>query len=121
MAFEVIKRIKGRSYRRKSRWRYVGPVNEGSAPVRRRRRLRREDIVSATVGLLEFRDPRNVTVAVIAASAGVSRGVFYHHFRNQREVMIEALARMRVETIRALPNLGAARTLHEAREHLLIW
>ena len=67
MAFETTKRIKGRDYRyrveayrdpqmgkRKTRWQYLGAVEDCAA-------------------LLRFRVPSNLTVPIIAKSAGVSQ------------------------------------------------
>jgi AcrR family transcriptional regulator len=139
VAYEVTKRIKGRDYRyrvesyrdpqtnrRKARWKYVGVVRDGKVrqPIARtpRRRTSREELLAATMRLLEFRDPKFVTVDVIARTAGASHSTFYRYFSNQREVIGEALAQLCDEAIRSLPTLdGEAQSLHEARVQLRRW
>ncbi len=137
MASEVTKRIKGRDYRyvvdsyrdphtnrRKQRWQYVGVLDNGTVRagnVKRRNQTTRDNIIDATARLLKFRAPKHITVSVIAASAGASRSVFYRHFPNAKEVITEALAQIANDAFRALPSLGAPRTLEEAKEQLREW
>ncbi len=137
MASNVTKRINGRDYRylvesyrdpetnrRKQRWQYVGVVKNGEVSVRDtkvRKRITREDIVAATVRLLEFRAPKHLTVSVIAASAGASRNVFYRNFANADDAITEAVARIASDAVFTLPPLRTPRDLEDARETLRVW
>jgi AcrR family transcriptional regulator len=138
MAYEVTKRIKGHDYRyrvegyrdprngkRRARWQYLGVLSGGEltpAAAIRRTRVTREDLIAATVRLLEYRDPSNVTVATIVRSAGASKSTFYRNFPNRRAAFSVALDRICDVTLRALPPLDAQMTdLHEARLRLRVW
>jgi AcrR family transcriptional regulator len=138
MAYEVTKRIKGHDYRyrvegyrdprsgkRRARWQYLGVLSGGElTPVAatRRTRVTREDLIAATVRLLEYRDPSNVTVATIVRSAGASKSSFYRNFPDRRAAFNAAFDRICDVTLRALPSLDAPmRDLHEARLQLRVW
>jgi AcrR family transcriptional regulator len=137
MGYEVTKRIKGRDYRyivesyrdpethrRKTRWQYVGAVEDGEVRPgvpRLRRRIARDEIIAATARLLEFRDPSHLTVGVIAGSIGISRSTFYQHFDNQDEAVKEALTRIGDEALQALQPLPPPRDREESRKQLRLW
>ena len=134
---EVTKRIKGRDYRyivesyrdpetkqRKTRWQYVGAVENGevrSGVPKPRKRIARDEIIDATMRLLEFRDPEHVTAGVIARSAGISRSTFYQHFDTQHQAIAEALTKTADEALRAAGPLPAPHDVQQARDALRHW
>ncbi len=138
MAYEVTKRIKGHDYlyivksyrdpetnRRKTRWQYAGAIDHGKVRephARAGRRITRDEIIDAVARLLPFRDPEHITVAVIGATAGASRGVFYRHFRNQQDAIDAALNRMAEDFFQGLPSLEAKPSdLQDAKSMLRRW
>ncbi len=137
MAREVTKRIKGRDYRyivesyrdpetneRKTRWQYVGAVENGEVRAgvpKPRKRIARDAIIAATMRLLEFRDPEHITAGVIARSSGISRSTFYQHFDTPREAIAQALSRIGDEAIRAAGPLPAPRDVQHASDELRHW
>jgi AcrR family transcriptional regulator len=138
MAYEVTKRIKGRDYRyrveayrdpesgkRRARWHYLGAIAGGElvpAVKSRRARVTREDLVRATVRLLEHRDPANVTVPVIVRTAGTSLSTFYRHFGDRNAAFSVAFDRICDEVLRALPSLDPPLASRDAaRERLRAW
>jgi AcrR family transcriptional regulator len=138
MAYEVTKRIKGHDYRyrvegyrdprsgkRKARWQYLGALTGGElvpAAKTLRKRITREDLLAATVRLLQFRDPSNVTVAIIARDADSSLSTFYRHFPDRKAAFSAALDRICGDALRALPALDApCAGVDDARELLRAW
>ncbi|MFI4978198.1 MAG: TetR/AcrR family transcriptional regulator [Solirubrobacterales bacterium] len=53
------------------------------------RRVQRERILHATAGVIRVKGYANTTVADIVAAAGLSREVFYSHFRGRPEAFVE--------------------------------
>jgi AcrR family transcriptional regulator len=138
MAYEVTKQIKGHEYRyvvesyidekskrKKTRWHYLGPVDDGQirqTPKRRHARVTRADVLTATARLLEFRDPDHITAAVIANAAGISHTTFYRFFRNPQEALNGAIAHACDKSVLELPSLEAeVEGAQEARVLLSTW
>jgi AcrR family transcriptional regulator len=138
LAYEVIKRVRGREYRyvveayrdpvtkrRKARWRYVGVVKDDARarPAVRtpRNRVSREDIIAATARLLEFRSPENVTVSVILSASGASRSAFYRSFPNRQKALSAAIAQVADDLFRTFPTLVKPRSRQDAEEQLQRW
>ncbi len=139
MAYEVTKRIKGHDYRylvegyrdpktrkQRTRWRYLGVVSGGKvlpAAPRQKKKIGREQIIDGTARLLEYRDPSNVTIAVISSVLGTSPSTFYRYFRNRKSVLVAALTRIVDRVIDGLPSLDEPLRgdRDEARQRLRLW
>jgi AcrR family transcriptional regulator len=135
MAYDVTKRIKGRDYiyrvegyrdpktgQQKKLWRYVGRLANGEVqPALRTRseRVTREKIIEATARLMEHRDPKHITISVIASQAKISPSTFYRHFPDRDSVVNAAVARITNEVLEAALQLDIPpRSLNEARQRL---
>ena len=135
MAYHVTKRIKGRDYiynvegyrdprtgQRKKLWRYVGRLADGEVqPALRTRseRVTREKIIDATARLMEHRDPKHITISVIASQAKTSPSTFYRHFTDRDSVVNAAVARIHNEVLEAALQLDIPpMSLNEARQRL---
>jgi len=65
------------------------PRGRHRLPVAVVRGIQRERILHATAQVIRVKGYANITVADIVATAGVSREVFYSHFRSRREAFTE--------------------------------
>ena len=77
-----------------------------------RRRDTRERLVRAATGLFRRRGVSGTGLAVICARAGVTKGVFMHHFPGgKEELAVAVIARNGEDVRRALTDPGPARAL----------
>ena len=134
MAREVIKRVGKRAYRYRvesyrdgakvrARWTYLGVADaaaqsadpEALAAATHGVAMRatvsaegtRERLVDAFERLVEQRAFSAVTAGEIATEAGLAHGTFYRYFKNKREMLVAALARVRDALERVRPNFQA--------------
>ena len=56
-----------------------------------KRRLNREDWLSAGLQLLSEKGIGSVTIDRLAARLGITRGSFYHHFENRKDLLTDML------------------------------
>ncbi|MGB9879127.1 MAG: TetR/AcrR family transcriptional regulator, partial [Anaerolineae bacterium] len=59
--------------------------------TRKKRSVRKKELVEATVSVIAKHGVPGATVSRIAAAAGVSRGALYHYFQNREELLEAAL------------------------------
>lgn len=136
MAREVIKTIKGRSYRysvesrldpatgrRRAAWTYLGPLGrDGKARSAQPRGDVRARIIAAVMRLLEHRSPEHLTVSVIAKEAHVGVATFYRHFPSRIEVFDAAGHALLAGTLEASDYLTSPLgSREEERSALRAW
>lgn len=137
MAYDGTKQIQGRAYRYRvktvrdpvsgkdrAELHFIGRVNNGRlvAPPRSGVDVTRDDLVAIVAGLLESRDPSQVTITVIAEHAGISVGTFYRHFSDRRDALAAALALRCEPVLEGLPALaGPVGTSADERGRLAGW
>src|SRR5262245_58524684 len=100
-------------------WRSIAVLDErgrqmSSAAVRRqprsheqRRRETQKSVLDATVDLLVERGYANLTLADVAAEAGVSRGAQMNYFRTKRDLVKAAARHAMIEAVRSASELAA--------------
>jgi AcrR family transcriptional regulator len=76
-------------------------------PPREKKRLSREDWENAAIHAIAAGGLAAVAVEPLAASLGVTKGSFYAHFRNRRELVEAALARWESSHGASLADLSA--------------
>lgn len=123
MSHEVIKSVRGRSYRYevqsyrdaetgkvRGRWKYLGRVAPGtgrtvpsSPPVA----PTRERLLDALAILLDRRELSDLTISQITSQAGLAHGTFYRYFRDKNEALTAAAFRIREAVERSRPDLEA--------------
>lgn len=125
MAREVIKRVGKRAYRYRvesyregakvrSRWTYLGVADEASSLETRDRPLARasvrggarEALIDAFERLSERQGYSAITAGAISIEAGLAHGTFYRYFKNKRDVLLAALARVREAVDRVRPSFN---------------
>ncbi len=108
MPHEVVKRVGGRAYRYlvesyrdpqsgkvRGRWTYLGRVEGGAPPRRRRPAETRERLLAAFGRLLERAAYDEISAGRIAEEAGLAHGTFYRHFPDKAGAFRAALDRLR--------------------------
>lgn len=89
--------------------------SEGQLGIReQRKRLTREDLLQAAKEMFEERGYDNVTVAEIAAGAGVSVKTLFQHFRSKEDLLLAELDAVHERLLTALRVRDAARSPIEA-------
>lgn len=136
MPREVIKTIRGRSYRysvgsrrdpesgrMRAAWTYLGPVEpSGKTRAARARGDVRARIVAAVIRLLEHRSPEHLTVSVIAKEAGVGVATFYRRFPSRIDVFDAAGDALLADMLEASGYLASPLgSLAEERAALREW
>ena len=76
-------------------------------PTREKKRLSREDWENAAIHAIAAGGLAAVAVEPLAASLGVTKGSFYAHFRNRRELVEAALGRWESSHGASLADLSA--------------
>jgi AcrR family transcriptional regulator len=91
--------------------------------VRERRKLQTRDrLLNAAKEQFEERGYDSVTVAEIAAEAGVSVKTLFQHFRSKEDLLLAELADIHADMVRALSDRDRSKTPLEAvTEWLLEW
>ncbi|MCX8032703.1 MAG: TetR/AcrR family transcriptional regulator [Thermoleophilia bacterium] len=67
------------------------PQRDKKRVTRKKRSVRRKELVEAAVSVIAKHGVRGATVSRIAAAAGVSRGALYHYFENREDLLEAAL------------------------------
>ncbi len=105
MPYEVIKNVGSRKYRytvesvrdaktgkKKSRWTYVGRVNDETGSTRSTGApLMPDRLLSALSALLATRSFKSLTVEAVAKRAKTTHATFYRYFRNMHQLLESAL------------------------------
>ncbi len=134
MPYDVVKTVRGRSYRyrvesvrdpetgrMKARWTYLGRA-EGGRDEAPPRTSSRERLLAALERLLETRSYGEVTAQAVAVEAGVAHGTFYRHFAHKNEALSAAVAAVGERVDRYAAELEApVETLATERERVRRW
>lgn len=105
MAYEVVKRVRGRAYRyrvesyrdergrARGRWTYLGPVEGAARPAASEPPETRSRLLDALERLLERGEFAAITASAISEEAGLAHGTFYRYFKNKRDALRAAAFR----------------------------
>lgn len=91
-----------------------GPVDHADPRARRTR----EAIIRAFVRLLFERRYETLTVAEVAAAAGVGRATLYEHFRGKREVLVAAMEPVLLPLANAAAGRASRTCVRAMLEHV---
>ena len=83
---------------------------------------RREQLLSAGVGLLQRRPHEEVSIEEIAEAAGVSKGLLYHYFPTKKDFIVAAIERGQrqlTELLRPVPGLDPEAQLDASLDNFL--
>ncbi|HVA37808.1 MAG TPA: TetR/AcrR family transcriptional regulator [Candidatus Dormibacteraeota bacterium] len=135
MAYEVVKRVRGRAYRyrveafrdpvtgrSRGRWTYLGRIEDGQTlpPEPPSPGETRERLLAAVEHLLERTDHRRLTAGGVAREAGLAHGTFYRYFTDKDDALVQALERLKENAarLRAADVRDPLGTLAQERERL---
>jgi AcrR family transcriptional regulator len=124
VAHEVVKRVGRRAYRYRvesfrdpesnkvrARWTYLGVAEPDAspeksvAPLRRVPSATRERLLEAFARLAEREAYATITAGAVSREAKLAHGTFYRHFRDKRDLVANALERVRADLARDSPSL----------------
>jgi len=75
------------------------------AAERKKKEIRRKEIMECAVDLILSKQSRKLTLANIAGKMGVTEGSIYRHFRNKEEIMETMIRLLETNLIRSLAKM----------------